>query len=123
MKKLFVLLTASAALAASIGSCSKNKTDIPCTATADTVNTYNKTVKSILDAHCAFGGCHDAATAASGIVLDSYAAAKDAATNQSNFFCVIDWTCGPRMPQGAAQPLPDSLINLIKLWRDNCLAQ
>lgn len=76
-----------------------------------------------MDFYCAYGGCHDAGSAASGIVLEDFASTKSAAVNQSNFFCVIDWTCGPKMPQGASQPLADSLINQIKAWRSNCYAE
>ena len=106
-------------------SCSKDKTAPPltgCTQT-DSVNTYTNSVKAVLDFECASGGCHDAGSASSGIQLDDYSHSVAAARDNSRFFCVIDFTCTPHMPQGYASPMDTAKINALKRWRDNCYPQ
>ncbi len=102
-------------------SCTKDKTAAPaaCTQT-DTLNTYTKSVKAILDNQCASSGCHDGATASSGVRLDDYSHSVSSAKTDAKFFCSIDWTCTPHMPQGSPFSMDISEINAIKRWRDNC---
>ncbi|MCX6198092.1 MAG: hypothetical protein NTY88_02565 [Bacteroidetes bacterium] len=107
-----------------LGGCTKDKTAAPPACTqADTLNTYTKSVKSILDNQCALSGCHDAATASLTVILDDYSHSVTAAKTNPKFFCVMDFTCTPHMPQGFATPIDASEINAIKRWRDNCYPQ
>ena len=119
--KNVVLLFLTVFFTVSYFSCTKDQT--PSCVQADTVNTYTNSVKVILDAECATGGCHDAVSASGGVKLDTYSNAAEAAKNQAKFFCVIDWSCTPRMPQGYSAPLDTSLIHAIERWRDNCLPE
>lgn len=120
MNKVVALLSI-ALLIFYFGSCTKDKTAAPaaCTQT-DTLNTYTKSVKAILDNQCASGGCHDATTASSGVRLDNYSHSVSSAKTNTKFFCVIDFSCTPHMPQGYSSPIDTSEINAIKRWRDNC---
>lgn len=122
MKKLLLLLL-MVPFSLFYNSCTKDKTPSPpdCAAT-DTVNTYTKSVKDIMDLNCAYSGCHDAVTHESGVILDTYSATIDAAHNNPKFFCSIDHTCTPYMPF-AMPKLADSLINKIEAWKANCYAQ
>lgn len=125
MKKL-VLCAAVAIFILSYNSCTKDKVaDVNCTQT-DTVNTYTLSVKPIFDLYCAYSNCHDADTHEQDIRLDTYEDAVAAAKSKPNFFCVIDHSCLPHMPESPPSPiskLPDSLITKIQLWRDNCYAE
>ena len=104
-------------------SCTKDKTPTPpdCIQ-ADTLNTYTKSVKPIMDNYCAMGGCHDAVTAFSGVRLDTYEFTVDAAQNQPKFFCVTEQSCTPYMPYLSGK-LADSLITKITTWKANCYPQ
>jgi hypothetical protein len=121
MKK-FLVVSAIGLLALFYNSCSKDKTPAPpdCIQ-ADSINTYTISVKPILDTHCATAGCHDAVTAFSGVRLDTYENAVDAAKNQPKFFCVIDHSCTPQMPY-LLPKLADPLITKIQAWKTNCYA-
>ncbi len=123
MKKITAVVFTVAVIIA-MGSCSKDKTAPPNTncVQTDTVNTYTKTVKDIMDFNCAYGGCHDAGSASSGIVLDTYETTVESAKNSAKFYCVMDWTCTPHMPDG--MPKMDSAdLAKINAWRDNCYPQ
>ncbi|MFN8299174.1 MAG: hypothetical protein U0T75_08725 [Chitinophagales bacterium] len=123
MKKVVVALF-TAGLIAGMGSCTKDKTgpiNTNCVQ-ADTLNTYTKTVKDIMDINCAFGGCHDAASAESGIILDTYEHTVDVAKNSAKFYCVMDWSCSPQMPDGMPK-LDSADLAKIYAWRDNCYPQ
>lgn len=119
-----VALTSIVCVIFYFGSCTKDKTTTPaaCTQT-DTLNTYTKSVKAILDNQCASSGCHDAATASSNVILDDFSHSVSAAKTNVKFFCVMDFTCTPHMPQGFASPIDSAEINAIKRWRDNCYPQ
>ncbi len=122
MKKLLVLSITSVFLV-SYYSCTKDKTPepVPCNET-DTVNTYLNSVKAILDSRCSGGACHSGA-GAGGVILDTYSSAVNAAKKDAKFFCSIDWTCEPHMPQGYSAPINSTEIDAIKKWRDNCYAE
>jgi hypothetical protein len=122
MKKV-VLLCLVAVLVVSYTSCTKDKTPAPpdCIQ-ADSVNTYTNSVKVVFDNYCAMSGCHDAATAFSGVRLDTYENSVDAARNQPKFFCVMDHSCPPQMPY-LLPKMADSLIAKINAWKANCYSQ
>jgi uncharacterized membrane protein len=73
---------------------------------------YNTDVKPILQTKCNSAGCHNAASAAGGTVLETHAqvAAKTARITQR---CFVDKT----MPPGS--PLSPGEISVIKCWIDS----
>lgn len=85
-------------------------------------NTYTKSVKEILDAHCATSGCHDAFAQEKGVDLSSYAGAKNGFENQ-DCLCSIHHGAGCEpMPQGASK-LDDATIQKLDCWAKNGYAQ
>lgn len=121
MKKL-VLLCAVLVTIGFYNSCTKDKAAPPlsmeCTGVGSATNTYNLQIKTILDANCGYGGCHDATTASSQVILDSYLASKTAFQNK-NALCNIkqEGGCALLMPQGQPK-LADSLITYIQCWSE-----
>jgi len=80
--------------------------------------TYSATVKNIVQQSCALGGCHDAATASSGVVLDTYAGLK-AIADDGRLMQVVKHENGVTpMPQNAAQ-LDACTISKLQKWVDN----
>lgn len=78
-------------------------------------STYSTEVSAIMSSHCAVGGCHNASSAASGIVLDNYAGVKTQVDN-GKLIGVITHTGGfIPMPRGAAK-LSDCNIAKIQSW-------
>ena len=73
---------------------------------------YSTGIKPIMENKCATDGCHNAATAAGGTVLETYAqvAAKAAAINLR---CVVQ----KNMPPGT--PLTQAEIATLKCWIDS----
>lgn len=73
---------------------------------------FTTDVKPLLQSKCATSGCHNSASAAGGVVLETYAqiAGKSARINQR---CVVEKT----MPPGA--PLNPTEIAIIKCWIDS----
>ena len=89
-----------------------------CTGIDASTNTYNLTVKVILDNTCALSGCHDAATQSRGINLSNYAGAR-AAFETGPALCAINHgdEC-LHMPKNGAK-LPDVTINRLACWAKN----
>jgi len=120
MQKWFLVLTV--VLMMGFYSCTKDKTTIPqatsCSGVNSATNTYNLKVKAILDYYCGYAGCHDAGTATSNVILDSYASSKTSFQN-TTCMCAIKQQggCIP-MPQGSGK-LADSLITYIECWANN----
>ncbi|MBK7148157.1 MAG: hypothetical protein IPH78_04855 [Bacteroidetes bacterium] len=105
-----------------IESCSQDKAALPttidCTGVDAATNTYNLAIKPVLDFHCAYSGCHDAASNSSNVNLEGYAAAKNSFETK-DALCTVkhESGCSP-MPQ-AAPKLADSLITRIQCWAEN----
>jgi hypothetical protein len=103
-------------------SCTKDKAQQPpvntCASVDSATNTYTLRIKGIMDNNCASGGCHDAGSASSNVILDTYAATKNSFQTKP-CLCAIkqEGGCLP-MPQGGAK-LADSLITFIQCWSDN----
>lgn len=74
--------------------------------------TFNATVHPIIQSKCATSGCHNAASASGGSVLETYDQIK-AQTARINQRCVLDKT----MPTSG--PLPSAEIAAIKCWIDS----
>ncbi len=109
------------------GNCSKDNSSgsyvdqADCTGIDAATNTYTKSIKAILDAHCANSGCHDAFSRSRNIDLSTYASSKSVFEN-TDAFCSIHWNgCNP-MPQGSAK-LSDAILQKIDCWAKNGYAQ
>ena len=100
--------------------CSKDNTsytdNVDCSGISADQNTYNKSVKAIVDGSCAFSGCHDSKTAAEGIDLSTYAKVKEEFVN-GDALCTIYHDCKP-MPQGSDQ-LEQEVIDQLTCWVKN----
>lgn len=80
---------------------------------------YTKDIVPILNTHCNTAGCHNSTTAAGGYNLTGYAAVKTIADN-GKLYGTVSFSSGFKpMPQGGSK-LPDSTINKIKTWIDDC---
>jgi hypothetical protein len=91
--------------------------DTPTVSFCDSVKaTYTKDVKSVVDASCAGGGCHeDKASAPKGIKLATYAQVK-AAAESGGFMKVIKHEAGVA-PMPSGQPkLDDNTIKVLDCW-------
>ncbi len=89
-----------------------------CTGIDVDLNTYDLAVKAVLDASCALGGCHDAATQSNGVNLSTYLGAKAAFENGSALCAINHGDDCFLMPKGGAK-LPSATINLLACWAKN----
>lgn len=93
--------------------CTSDSTD-DLTIPIPTAVTYTQNVKPILDTSCATSGCHSTTSNAAGLILETYAQAKDAFENR--------YALGRMQSQGASMPpsgnLPSASIDIIRNWRD-----
>lgn len=112
----FKFVFPAAFLCLSLSYCKKDTVDTyDCTGVTAT---YTGQIKSILDASCAYAGCHGGSNPAEGIDLSNYTDAKSAA-QKSSFLGSIQHKSGyEAMPQGGAQ-LDDSVIKAISCWVQN----
>ena len=96
-------------------SCKKETVTYDCTATTPT---YTKDIKPIMDASCAFSGCHSSQGPAEGIDLSSYTGTKGAAA-KSNYLASIQQNGSAKaMPKGGSK-LSEDKIKLIYCWIQN----
>lgn len=121
MKKTIVAVLALS-LTTTYYSCTKDKTNAPdntdCTLVDAATNTYDLKIKTIMDDNCAFSGCHNAASARSGVVLDSYIETKNAVANK-DVLCAIRHANGCEPMPSPSDKLADSLITFIACWKNN----
>lgn len=121
MQKMFAMLAVMVGLTAVAISCNKdenasNYTDsATCTSATDTVS-YNGTVKAILNAKCAYSGCHSTQSKKDGVILDTYSSAKEEFSN-GEALCTIYHDCTP-MPEGGSK-LADDVILKLTCWAKN----
>lgn len=95
-------------------------TGVPC----DSTKIYfERQILPILRSSCAFSGCHDAASAQDGVVLDNYenvirtGDVRPFDLSGSDLYEVlVDDDEDDRMPQAPRSRLPASQINLIATW-------
>ena len=93
-------------------SCQTENTNYDCTSIAPT---YTGHVKSIMDAQCAYSGCHDASTKADGINLSTYATVA-AESSRARFMGSMEHSGSYKsMPEDAAQLSTDNLQK-ISCW-------
>jgi hypothetical protein len=83
---------------------------------------YPRDIQPILTANCAYSGCHDAQTAADGIVLTSYQTVMATAgvepfdLDDSDLYQAITDTDDDFMPPPPASPLLPAQVQLIAKW-------
>ncbi len=81
-------------------------------------NKYSNTIKPILNASCAYAGCHDAITKAENLDLSSYVASKSAFQN-SKMICSINHASGcTPMPKNAGK-LSADIIKKLECWANS----
>ena len=106
-------------LLAMVESCYFDKADVlyPDVNCVTTDITYSNFVATIMNTQCATSSCHDAARAASGANLSTYAATKSYATaSKAAFLGSMRHASGfSNMPKGGSQ-LPACTINKIEAW-------
>lgn len=105
----------------------------PDTMTVDTSNTgipcdpdviyFDQDILPLLQSNCAFSGCHDAASAQDGVILESYETVIQTADveafnlNDSEIYEVlVDNDLDDRMPPAPTPALSQSQINIIANW-------
>lgn len=86
---------------------------LDCSTFPSTDNTYNKSIKTIIDGSCATSGCHTANSRAGGLALNTFTAVKNSFVSGKGL-CSIKHTCVP-MPQGSSK-LATATINRIECW-------
>ncbi|MSQ79528.1 MAG: hypothetical protein EXR21_07625 [Flavobacteriaceae bacterium] len=83
---------------------------------------YNANIKPLYDLKCATSGCHNAATAKSGLKLDTYQNAKDGFA-ANNTLCAVNQGSGcGHMPLGGVK-LTEAEIKNITCWAKNGFPQ
>lgn len=84
---------------------------------------FNQQILPILQSNCAFSGCHDAATAQDGVVLESYEQVMQTAdvrpfdlSGSDLYEAITEDDEDERMPPPPNTPLNDAQIQLISRW-------
>ncbi len=117
MKAILIILTGSLLIAAASG-CYYDKAALlyPDSVTCDSTAaaTYSKDVMPMMNTHCNASGCHNTASASSGVILDTYAGVKIQAQNGR-----LMGSTGPNgsMPKGASK-LSSCNLSILQRWID-----
>jgi hypothetical protein len=124
MKKMFLLVLAFVAVI--LTSCKNDNANeasfytaaADCSAVVASTNTYDQSVSAILNASCAYAGCHDNNSKEAGVILDTYASAK-ASFLDGKSLCTIHHDC-KKMPEGGSK-LSDAIIEQLTCWvKEGC---
>jgi hypothetical protein len=118
-KKALITAFSLICLLGMVESCYFDKADVlyPDVNCVTTGITYSNFVATIMNTQCATSSCHDAARAASGANLSTYATTKSYATSsKAAFLGSMRHTSGfSNMPKGTSQ-LPACTVNKIEAW-------
>jgi hypothetical protein len=111
------LFTFIAILSVSIFACKKKAapTTYSCVGIAPT---YTANIKPIIDASCAFSGCHNAASKASGIDLSTYDMVKTHSMHNTFMGSMQHLSGYDAMPKGTNK-LADSILQKMSCWIAN----
>ena len=100
--------------------CVNNKRDqlFPTIGNCDTSGiTYSGYIKQVTATKCALSGCHNAATASGGVVLETYAGVKDATSGGRLIGAITHSTGFTPMPEPLGSPQLDACtIAKISKW-------
>lgn len=84
---------------------------------------FETDILPLLHSNCAFSGCHDAASAEDGVILESYETVIATADvepfnldDSEIYEVLVDDDIGDRMPPSPTPPLSQDKIQLIALW-------
>ena len=84
---------------------------------------FNQDVLPILNSNCAFSGCHDAASAEDGVILESYEDVINTADvepfnldDSEIYEVLVDDDIDERMPPAPTNPLSSEQIQIIAQW-------
>jgi hypothetical protein len=99
-------------IALAFTSCTTESITYDCTAIAPT---YTGEIKSIMDAHCAYSGCHDAVSKEDGIDLSTYATVSGESSRARFMGCMEHDGSYSRMPEGEAK-LSTTDLQKIYCW-------
>lgn len=111
------LLQAAAVIGVLTTGCYNDKAELLYPATGSCVTdsvTYKGTITTIMNQNCAISSCHNAQSAAGGIVLDNYNGVKTVA-GSGILLGVINHTAGVPMPKDRPK-LYDCTIQKITKW-------
>lgn len=112
-KKFFSSIFIITVMSLSVASCYYDKEDLLYGSTVVDCSTvdskFSTAINPLMQSKCAYSGCHDAGTAAAGVVLENHTqvAASAGSINQR---CIVDKT----MPPGT--PLSSSEISALQCW-------
>ncbi len=109
MEKIFYLLI----LLLLFISCSSDSSEDLIDPIPDAI-TYKIDVKSIINQSCAVSGCHNSASNAANLTLETYLQVKNAFSNRGAF-ARMESTSAPMPPSGN---LPSNSIMVIKNWKN-----
>jgi len=110
MKKQLYIFTISIYLISI--SCASDSSDDLETVKTPVIETYDGSIKAIIDQSCATSGCHNTSTKQSGVDLSTFSLAKTGFSGSS----WVRAETGTMPPSGA---LPANTIAKIKNWIDN----
>ncbi|HRI23093.1 MAG TPA: hypothetical protein PLZ45_00400 [Ferruginibacter sp.] len=118
--KIIVTILASFLVLLSFESCYYDKAEllypdgkVPCDTT--TVMKFSTDVLPLMNTHCNSSGCHNTASASSGVILDTYNGVKTQAVNGR---LMGSTGVNGSMPKGAAK-LPSCTLAGIQRWIDS----
>lgn len=84
---------------------------------------YNRDIQPLLNANCAYSGCHDAATASNGVNLSNYNSVISTAdvrafnpTGSDLYEVITETDLNKRMPLPPNAPLSAEQINTVRTW-------
>lgn len=101
-----------------IGWVSCSKDDTPSSTCTGATPTYTADIADILNASCAYAGCHGGSFPADGLDLSTYSKAKNASLNGKVLASIKQQGGAKAMPIGAPK-LSDALISKIDCWIQN----
>lgn len=83
---------------------------------------FNRDLQPLFNASCAFGGCHDANTASSGVILDNYfnvfntADVRPGEPDKSDLYEVLTETDPDKLMPKSSGPWSPENIEMVRLW-------
>ena len=112
-KKFFSSIFIMTVISLSVASCYYDKEDLLYGSTVVDCSTvdskFSTAINPLMQSKCAYSGCHDAGTAAAGVVLENHTQVA-ASAGRINQRCIVDKS----MPPGT--PLSSNEISALQCW-------